>query len=64
MRAVATTVQQSADRFGVSADDFRALIAQYAGDVPLWDEAGVFTPEVGYDLSRPLSPDGEHTIQQ
>lgn len=61
---MATTVQQLADRFGVSADEFRALIAQYPGDVPLWDEAGVLTPDVDCDLSRTLSPEGERTIQQ
>jgi hypothetical protein len=64
LRAVSATVQQIAERFGVSDGDVRALIAQYPGDVPLWEDAVVLTPEVGYDLSRMLSPHGERTIQR
>jgi hypothetical protein len=57
-------VEQIADEFGRTPGDVRVLSAQYAGDVPLWDEVGVLAPEVGYDLSPLLSPHGERTIRR
>lgn len=63
LSAVAATVDQFADRSGVAPDDVRVLMAQYPGDVPLWDEAGVLAPEVGYDAARIVSPYDERTIQ-
>jgi hypothetical protein len=49
--------QQLADRFGVNAEGIRELIAEHPGTSRCGGEAEVFTPEVGYDLSRILSPE-------
>lgn len=42
---MALTVNELADNLGVDPDDIRVLMAQYAGDVPMWDEADVLAPE-------------------
>jgi hypothetical protein len=64
LSAVAATVEQLADPFGVTPGDVRVLIAQYPGDVPLWDEVRVLAPEIGHDMSRIVSPQGERPIQR
>lgn len=45
LSAVAGTVQQITDRFEGSPGDIRALIAQYPGDVPMWEEVAVLISE-------------------
>ena len=55
---MAPTARELADRLGVAPGDIRVLMAQYPGDVPMWEEAGVRAPEVYHDISHGLSPYG------
>jgi hypothetical protein len=63
-------MQQLADQYGVTPGDIRPLIAQYPGDVPLWEDAGVLSPEVSDDPSRATrhtaseNPAGDSTFDQ
>jgi hypothetical protein len=56
-------MQQIADKYEVARSDIRSLIAQYPGDVRLWEDTGVLIPKVSDDLCRVLSPHDERDIQ-
>jgi hypothetical protein len=59
---MALTVNEPADDLGVAPADIRLLIAQYSGDVPMWEESTVLAPEVCHDVSVMLSPYGQRHV--
>jgi hypothetical protein len=61
---VALTVDELADDLGVTPSEIRVLMAQYPGDVPMWDEPGVLAPEAGHDVSHMLSPYGQRHMPE
>jgi hypothetical protein len=61
---VTLTVDELADDLGVTPSEIRVLMAQYRGDVPMWDEPGALAPEVGHDVSHMLSPYGQRHMSE
>jgi hypothetical protein len=59
---VTPTVDRQTDDLGVTPADSRVLMAQYVGDVPLWDEPGVPHLLICDHLARGLSPHHERHI--
>jgi len=57
-------VDELADDLGVTPGDIRTLMAQYPGDVPMWEEAGVLASEACRDVSHMLSPYGQRHMPE
>jgi hypothetical protein len=61
---MALSVNELADDLGMAPGDVRVLMAQYPGDVPMWEESGAVAPPVCRNLSLMFPPYGHRQVPE